>query len=228
MVQLIFGDPATIEFSGSIKAGQRFEHPFGDRFIFALEPIQYGWEISVYEKGRKEDLAELTLPLHGPNPTDIEGWHFRNEDNTDSSNEHNDTMSSDDREFIFSPEVGKTINASESTNDITMDDIDRIQAFGQGELKITRLKLSPPQLHVTAGMEQMTFDCKLTWRRKNMESLYVVQQGDTLAKIAKLSGMTVKELDAINPQMAAKHAPGSQPSFQPAVGEHFLIFSPTQ
>jgi len=169
MLQLIFGDPATIEFSGSIKAGKCFEHLFGDRFIFALEPIQYGWEIFVYEKGRKEDLAELTLPLHGPNPTDIEGWHFRNEDNTDSSNEHSDIMSSDDREFIFSPEVGKAINASESTNEITEDDIDRIQAFGQGELKITHLKLSPPQLHGTASIEKMNFDCKLTWRQKDLE-----------------------------------------------------------
>ena len=49
-LDLIFGDPATIKFSGSVKAGQKFERPFGDRFIFALDPIQYGWEISVYEK----------------------------------------------------------------------------------------------------------------------------------------------------------------------------------
>jgi hypothetical protein len=171
MLQLIFGDPATIEFSGSIKAGQRFEHPFGDRFIFALEPMQYGWGISVCEKGREENLAGLTLPLHGPNPTEIEGWHFRNEDNTDSGNDHSDMMSSDDREFIFSPEVGKTINAPESTNEITEDDIDRIEAFGQGELKIKRLKLSPPQLHGTASIEQMNFDCKLTWRRKDLEPM---------------------------------------------------------
>jgi hypothetical protein len=113
----------------------------------------------------------LTLPLHGPNPTEIEGWHFRNEDNTDSGNDHSDMMSSDDREFIFSPEVGKTINAPESTNDITEDDIDRIEAFGQGELKIKRLKLSPPQLHGTASIEQMNFDCKLTWRRKDLEPM---------------------------------------------------------
>jgi len=171
MLQLIFGDPATIEFSGSIKAGQRFEHPFGDRFIFALEPMQYGWEISVYEKGRKTDLAELTLPLHGPNPTDIEGWHFRNEDNTGSSNEHDAAIGNDIREFVFSPEVGKTINAPESTNEITEDDIDRIDAFGQGELKIMHMKLSSPQLHGTANFEQMNFHCKLTWRQKDLEPM---------------------------------------------------------
>jgi murein DD-endopeptidase MepM/ murein hydrolase activator NlpD len=74
----------------------------------------------------------------------------------------------------------------------------------------------------------MNFDCKLTWRRKNLESLYAVRQGDTLARIAKLSGMTVKELDAINQQMAARHEPGSQPAFQPTVGEQLLIYSPRQ
>ena len=227
MVQLIFGDPATVEFSGSIKAGQRFEHPFGGRFIFKLIPEEYGWGIGVYEQGQEEDLAGLTLPLHGPNPTDIEGWHFRNKDNT-APNDGSVNVPQEDREFIFSPEVGKTINAPKSTNEITMDDIDRIQAFGQGELKITRLKLSPPQLHGTASIENLSFDCKLTWRRKNLESLYAVRQGDTLAKIAELSGMTVEELGAINPQMAVKHLPGSLPTFQPAVGEKLLIYSPTQ
>ncbi len=80
-------------------------------------------------------------------------------------------MSQDDREFIFSPEVGKTINAPESTNEITENDIDRIQAFGQGELKITHMKLSPPKLHGIASIEEMNFHCKLTWRRKDLEPM---------------------------------------------------------
>ena len=172
MLQLIFGDPATIEFSGSVKAGQRFEHPFGDRFVFALEPAQFGWEICIYEKGRKEDLAELTLPLHGPNPTDIEGWHFRNEDNT-APNDGSVNVPQEDREFIFSPEVGKTINAPESTNEISEDDIDRIEAFGQGELKLTHMKLSPPHLHETASIQQMGFHCKLIWRQKDLEPMQI-------------------------------------------------------
>jgi hypothetical protein len=167
--ELIFGDPATVEFSGSVNAGKRFVRAFGDRFTFALEPIPYGWEISVYETGRKENLAGLTLPLHGPNPIDLEGWHFRNEDNTDSSHDHSNVMSNDDREFIFSPEVGEVINAPASTNGITEDDIDRIAAFGQGALKITGMKLSPLLLHQTAYFEQMNFHCRLIWRRKKLE-----------------------------------------------------------
>lgn len=167
-LELVFGNPATIEFSGSIEAGKRFERAFGDRFTFVLEPIQYGWWICVYEKGRKDNLAGLTLPLHGPNPTDIEGWHFRNEDNT-GPNDGRLNVPQEDREFIFSPEVGETINAPKSTNSITMEDIDRIDAFGQGELEITHMKLSPSRLHETASIQQMNFRCKLTWRRKNLE-----------------------------------------------------------
>ena len=143
----------------------------GNRFVFALEPMAYGWEIRVYEKGRKEDLAELTPPLRGPNPTDIEGWNFRNEDNT-APNDGSVNVSQKDREFIFSPEVGKAINSSKSINGITEDDIDRIEAFGQGELKITRMKLSPPRQGGTAGIEQMNFHCILTWRQKDLEPMW--------------------------------------------------------
>ncbi|HSY17120.1 MAG TPA: hypothetical protein VK815_02245 [Candidatus Acidoferrales bacterium] len=168
-LDLIFGDPASINFSGSIKAGQRFERPFGGRFIFALDPMQYGWEISVHEKGREDDLAGLTLPLHGPNPRDIEGWDFRNEDNTGPSTMNSSVFSQEDREFVFSSEVGKSINGPESTNDISEDDIDRIAAFGEGELKITSLKLSPPHQSGTADIRRMDFNCKLTWRQKDLE-----------------------------------------------------------
>lgn len=169
-LELVFGDPASMEFSGSIKAGKGFVRPFGGRFTFALEPIQYGWGICVYEKGRKENLAGLTLPLHGPNPTDIEGWHFRNQDNT-GPNDGRLNVPQEEREFIFSPEVGETINGPESTNSITEEDIDRIEAFGQGTLKITQMKLAQPRLHETASLQEMDFHCKLTWRRKNLEPM---------------------------------------------------------
>ena len=75
--------PQNITFTGAVKAGERWEHQFGGQFIFALEPLEFGWFVTVYERGRKEDLARLTPPFHFvPNPREVEGWHFRNEDNT--------------------------------------------------------------------------------------------------------------------------------------------------
>src|SRR5205809_2056270 len=37
-LQLVFGDPATVGFTGSLKAGETFNRAFAGRFIFALEP----------------------------------------------------------------------------------------------------------------------------------------------------------------------------------------------
>src|SRR5881396_2246527 len=42
-LQLVFGEPATIRFNGSLKAGERVERSFGGRFVFSLEPIDSGW-----------------------------------------------------------------------------------------------------------------------------------------------------------------------------------------
>src|SRR5205814_3692721 len=63
-LQLVFGDPATIRFDGSLKAGETFKRSFGGRFIFSLEPIDSGWEICVYERERTENIARLTPPFH--------------------------------------------------------------------------------------------------------------------------------------------------------------------
>jgi len=133
-----------------------------------LEPIQYGWRIYVGEKNRSENLAQSALFDY--HDTNIEGWHFRNEDNTDSGHVHGDAYSQDDRELYF-PRVGETISVPQTINQTNMEDIwqmgDRIAAFGQGEFKITQMKLSPPRLHETATIEEMNFQCKLTWRRKS-------------------------------------------------------------
>jgi len=97
-----------ITFTGALKAGEHFQHPFGGRFNFELHPDDYGWSIAVYEQGRRDTLSRLTLPLHGPNPTHIAGWHFRNEENT-GPNDGSLNVPQAVREFIFSPEVGRSI-----------------------------------------------------------------------------------------------------------------------
>src|SRR5438034_1880940 len=82
-LQLVFGDPATVGFTGSLKAGETFNRAFAGRFIFALEPGDFGWEICIYERERTENLTRLTPPLHFfPNARYIDGWHFRNSLNT--------------------------------------------------------------------------------------------------------------------------------------------------
>ena len=173
-----------ITFTGGLKAGARFQHAFGGRFIFALEPTDFGWVIVVYEQGRREDLtrldgrredlARLTLPFHGPNPTEIAGWHFRNQDNT-GPNDGSVNQPQEVREFVFSPEVGRSIDGPPTLGQrvlrllhfrpgsLTQEDIDRVRSFGQGALHIEHLKLSPIERGAPARILEMSFRCTISW-----------------------------------------------------------------
>jgi len=167
--------PQQIAFRGALKAGERFQHQFGGRFIFALRPTDDGWYVAVYEQGRREDLtrldgrredlARLTLPFHGPNPTQIEGWHFRNQDNT-KPNDGSVNAPQEEREFIFSPEVGRSIPGPASHGELTLEDIDRVSSFGRGVLHIEHLVLSPLERGARARILEMEFRCTISWSNR--------------------------------------------------------------
>jgi hypothetical protein len=96
--------------------------------------------------------------LHGPNATSIEGWHFRNEDNT-GPNTGELNFPQHEREFIFSPEAPQLIG-----KEIVGEDTERIRAFGRGILSIERLKLSPAIRGGTANILEMDFRCDVFFR----------------------------------------------------------------
>ncbi len=149
-------------FSGTISRGETFRREF-DRFEFVLEPLEHGWFINVYEKGREESLSRFTRPLHGPNPCLVEGWHFRNAANT-GPNTGELNLPQKARVFHFSPEVGRTIQSYGIVEPITEKDLRRIQLFGVGILEIKSLELSPPSGDGMARIEQMSFSCRLEYR----------------------------------------------------------------
>ena len=170
-LQLVFGDPATVGFGGSLRAGQKFERTFGGRFIFTLEPGDCGWEICIHERGRTENIARLTRPLHFVlNPRYIEGWHFRNENNT-GPNDGSVNAPQEEREFIFSPEVGETIDGPLARYGLTPGEVDRVEAFGRGDVELTHLKLSPPHENEKARILAMEFRCKIVWRQKPLKEI---------------------------------------------------------
>jgi hypothetical protein len=152
-----------ITFAGSIKAGEHFQRPFGERFIFKLEPSDFGWSIGVYENGRDEDLSRLTPPFHFvPNARQIEGWHFRNELNT-GPNDGSVNAPHKERDFIFSPEVGQAIQGPTAHWSVTSEEVDRVASFGRGVLHIEHSVLSPVQRGERAKILQMDFKCTLSW-----------------------------------------------------------------
>jgi len=69
---------------GAVNRAARFSQATPSGWIVRLTPVSEGWFLAVTTEGREtEDLSRLTPPWHFvPNPREIEGWHFRNADNT--------------------------------------------------------------------------------------------------------------------------------------------------
>jgi hypothetical protein len=151
---------------GEVKMGETFEKAFGPAFYFRLEPNAYGWLITLRDERGSEDLSRLTPPFHFvPNPREIEGWHFRNSDNSgpNEPGEKNVNAPGLIREFIFSPEVGRTIDGPNAKRKPTLEEIEKIQRFGRGELRILDYKLGDLVPGKRARFEWMRFEVDLSW-----------------------------------------------------------------
>ena len=73
---------ATLE--SAVTRGSRVTHALPGNLEFRLQPLDYGWIIWIGDPAHAEEnfAAIATPPFHGLNPLLIEGWHFRNSDNT--------------------------------------------------------------------------------------------------------------------------------------------------
>ena len=100
-------------------------------------------------------MAGWTPPWHGPNALYIEGWHFRNEDNT-GPNDGAVNFPTRERGFIFSPKVGRPIPVSIDGYP-TMDEICEIERDGSGMLTITHMTLGNLGPGKQAYFEEMGF-----------------------------------------------------------------------
>lgn len=154
---------AIATFSSALEHGQAYAKRFGHGFAFSLRPIDEGWEIRVRVEGRDENIARLTPPFHFvPNPRYIEGWHFRNSDNT-GPNDGSVNAPQEIRDFIFSPEVGRTIDGPQSHSTGRLQDVEKVELFGRGRLTITDYRLTGVARGQQARMVSMAFTVCLTW-----------------------------------------------------------------
>ena len=159
----------SIAFTGEITKGQKFEKEFGNHYTFTLRPHKYGWVIVVSDERKNEDISRLTPPLHFvPNPRYIEGWHFRNSDNSGPNGigPKNVNAPSEKREFIFSPEVGRTIQGPDATSSVTRKEWLAVKNFGRGKLTITKLNLNNLVVGEKAGFEDMQFNVQIEWNNR--------------------------------------------------------------
>lgn len=150
-------------FSGRVLQGRGYQRPFGERFVFILQPMQPdGWEILVKELGRDENLARLTPPLHFvPNPRFIEGWHLAEKSPGCAEAEaFVDGLFQGPRDFIFSPEVGKEIDGPGAGRSPEVEEVERIRSFGRGSLGVEKFKLQAADAGCPA-LEWLDFSVRL-------------------------------------------------------------------
>ena len=147
---------------GEVLQGRPFSKSTPGGWILTLVPGQGGWFLQITTKGReKEDLSRLTPPWHFvPNAREIEGWHFRNQDNT-GPNEGSVNAPQELRDFIFSPQVGRGIEYNGSAT--TSEDVAKVQSFGRGWLHLDEFRLTPPRKGERASFEWLKFSACLTW-----------------------------------------------------------------
>ena len=153
---------SSVGVTASLKAGEAFQAPFGDKYFLALAPSEFGWGIEIHERGREENLARLTPPWHFvPNPRYLEGWHFRNTANT-APNDGSVNAPQKTREFYFSSEVGRTLDYDGAATPAKV--VDAVRSFGRGKLRLIEYKLTPFAPGERAAFEELSFEACLVWR----------------------------------------------------------------
>lgn len=178
-----------IKFNGHTSRGQDYEKEIGGGLFFRLEPSALGWTIAIGSKTSKtltqnvgyeqynNFAAVVTPPYRGMNNIDIEGWHFRNSDNTgpNDAGPKNVNAPGDRREFEFvlsDAAYQKAFDALEKTlwpySYSEKEVADATAAHvglerGHGALMIRNLKLYNLEAGKQAGIESMDFDAVLNF-----------------------------------------------------------------
>lgn len=74
----------SIRFQGEVRRGEKFEKEIGNGLAFRLTPDDFGWNIEVGPAGGDVDFTDcVNTPVHGITSQQIQGWHFRTDDNTE-------------------------------------------------------------------------------------------------------------------------------------------------
>ena len=172
------GIQRNVRFSGNVLKGRSFERQVGANLFFRLVPDELGWSISVGSKTAQENFCSVvTPPYRGMNALHIEGWHFRNSDNSgpNESGPKNVNAPQELREFYFvlnEPDYRRAFDALQillwpySYSKQQIDAAEGAHAKvrkGRGKLMIRDLKLNALEPGERAGIDRMAFDVELTF-----------------------------------------------------------------
>ncbi len=150
-----------VHLAGEIAGNRSYRQPVGNRWTFTLLRQERGWAIRL--KARDGiDLTQVTPPFRGPNPRDIEGWHFRNASNT-AANDGSVNAPRELRIFQFSPGLEGTGGFRPPSGTAIVD------AVGRGWFKIDDYALADLEPDQQARMMYLKFFACLTWPKSTEE-----------------------------------------------------------
>ena len=149
------GEPGweSAEVLAEVHLGERVTETAGP-WSFALEPKEFGWRIAMFDS-RSEPVpvaASPALPIE-TNPLIISGWHFRDKDNL-GQNTGSVNAPQHVRRFRFGDFALSGGPPSADVRDLS---------GGLGELEITAMELTPPQVGTRAAFQSIEIKVCLVW-----------------------------------------------------------------
>jgi hypothetical protein len=173
-----FSPTLSIRIHGDVRRSKKFEAEIGQGLVFRLVPGEYGWTVEVGPKDSNDDYMDcVNGPHHGITLYHIEGWQFRNDDNTAllKASELKTPGVGEKREFQFvltSTDESKAcaeLEKMESKPDERLAGIATTNRFdtyagGNGSLIITSMTLGNLKPGSHAWIETMSFDAIFSFR----------------------------------------------------------------
>lgn len=170
--------PVSVEFGGEVARSETVLHRFrhGESpYEFRLVPFAGGWTIWIGEPMRRDRnyIAVVTGPFRGVNPAVINGWHFRNSDNTgpNEPGEKNVNAPGLERNFAFvldgagyaaafAARESALAGNTQAEIDAAMQSLSEVPK-GEGQLLIRALELGNLVPNQRAVIERMAFTVRL-------------------------------------------------------------------
>lgn len=147
-----------LELQGEAQRGETLVHPFahdGHHYVLRLVPVADGWTVWIGDPMNRDRnyVVPATPPYRGINPAMIQGWHFRNADNTGPNKPGKDNVNAPGRTRKFAFVLDSTgYQAGREALDILLWPEGR----GEAEIKAAQKRLQQiPKAGVTLEIEAL-------------------------------------------------------------------------
>ncbi|MGD9535656.1 MAG: hypothetical protein AB7P52_03440 [Alphaproteobacteria bacterium] len=157
-----------MHFYGEAAGKNAYQWPVNPFWTLQLVPAEHGWDLGLIARDGI-DLSQVTPPFRlAPNPRQLYGWHFRNQDNT-GPNDGSVNAPQALRLFVFSPALEGTGGFKPSADTLDQDVVS--QAEGRGWLKVLDYGLADLAPGQQARMVYLAFEACLSWPKAVTEAL---------------------------------------------------------